>query len=118
MDNHHDDIKDIILTNSEPEKRLSRLPVIALAFSFSPVILRLLSFIEIIPLIVIVALLFLFSWHGAVFQFIGIIMGITSISKGKSQIGTIGLIASLVAILFPLVWWYFYFFTYHLEHYF
>lgn len=95
MDNQYEEI-----INEVSQKRKNHLPIIALIFSFAPIPLWMLANINII-----FVYLFFGSWWGAVFQFIGIIIGISALCMGKKRIGTTGIIYSIIAIIWPFLWW-------------
>jgi len=107
------------LPNATPKNRLSRLPIIALAFGFAPAILFLLAWtIGWIHYVgIIIGYLFFGTWWGIYFQVVGVILGIIALLRRaitKKQIGEIGMIFSIIAILSPIIWLYI---LYYLDNY-
>ena len=99
---------DIELTNVMPEKRKSRLPIIALIFSFIPALpvlfIILLDFLGVDNGILILLFLLSALLNLPPFSMIGIITAAFALRKGKEQIGKIGFIFSIIAIVWSLVW--------------
>ena len=96
----------------ESQSRKSRLPLIALAFSLSPILLFLLTIIGYEnPDIFLLRMLhwfsetvLLYSMRGVMFFVVGVIISIVALCKGKKQIGRRGLIFSVSAVLWSLFW--------------
>jgi len=105
-------INDEIEKSITAQKLKSHLPMIALVISFTPFIFFLLTIVGYtFPDIFLLNLLhrfsetiLLFSFYGNLFCFIGIIMGIIALCKGKKKIGKKGFVLSIIAILWSSVW--------------
>jgi len=110
MENHHDEIQDKDFSNAKTKKRLF-IPIIALAFTFMPTLILILSFIPFIGNIF--AYLFMASFWSAYFHIIGVITGVIylisqiffALWNGRKQISIIGFILSIISILVPIVRW-------------
>ena len=86
-------------------------PIIALAFTFMPTILMLLSFIPIIG--IIFAYIFAITFWGAYLHIIGVTIGIVYfisqvllvLFKKRKRINLMGVIFAIVSILVPIIRW-------------
>jgi len=100
MKKRHTAIKGDGRANAASRERMSRTPIVALVFSFTPVLLLLLSYLN-----AIFGDFLLLSFWGVFFQIPGVTIGIFALREGRKKIGTIGLLLSIIAILLPFVWW-------------
>ena len=82
-----------------PQEYNSRLPIIALTFGLAPMTLWLLGWAH-----EVFWMLFFVSGLGLGFQIIGLLLGILSLYKEKSNKGARKLTFSVVAILAPFIW--------------
>ncbi|MDR2546088.1 MAG: hypothetical protein LBC96_01080 [Lachnospiraceae bacterium] len=105
MENKNDIEKNIDSINVMQNKQKSRLPIIAFAFSISPIFASIFGLVfwglgSIEPLIGIIFLYF--SVFGL--PITGIVLAVIALCNRKKHVGVIGLILSIVAIIFPFLW--------------
>jgi len=107
VENSHDKEKNIDSKNIVPQKRKSRLPIIALIFSCIPVfvslVIILLSMIWTPYILFLLLAIMLYSILGLPFYIIGIIIAIFALYKRKERIGTMGQVLSIIAIAWSFV---------------
>ena len=100
MEKRRKEINNADLSKVKLKIRFYIFSIIALIFSFAPVILLLL-----IRFSYVFAQLFFITAWGSVFCVIGIIIGISSLRKGIELKNVIGSILSIISIIAPFGWW-------------
>jgi len=110
MASYHNGAESMYPEKAVPQKRKSCLPGIALAISFTPVLLFLLTIVGYTMDILLLDLLhafsetiLLYSLSGILFFVASIVIGIIALCKKAHRIGASGRTLSIIAILWSLV---------------
>jgi len=95
-------------TQSTTQSLKCKLPTIALLFGLAPVILQALSYFPLLGYVF--AFVYIISWWGLFFQFIGFFIGLIAIcdrifSKIK-MISVKGFVISIIAVICPVIWFF------------
>jgi len=99
MENQNNEVKDIDFINAVPQKRISKLPIIALILSFAPVWGGpIWGIVFWLPYGIILFFLGVFG-----FPIMGIILGAVILCSRKKYPKLSARIFSVIAILFPLI---------------
>ena len=88
------------------QKPKSRLPIIALIFGIYPMcIIPIFGWLLRVPVLWVLATLFIMSFFGAILTIIGSLLGIVALLRRKKRcINVRGLVYSIIAISSPLIW--------------